>query len=132
MSDDIRRRLLSQRSPSTKGIWRIKGEDPNADLSGPHVRPNLGLVEGTYEEAVEYALTLKGFFSWGRGGSVEPAKIPKVKKIDKESIKQEKIKALEKERSALLTKLTEVRLKLDELTGKTYEPGPIKNLDEPQ
>jgi len=49
-------------------VWNIHGEDPNPDMGGPHSNPLLATVKGTYEEAVDYALTLDGFFQWGYGG----------------------------------------------------------------
>ncbi len=63
-------------------VWDIFGEDPNCDLGGPHHEPHLDTVEGTYEQALEYAKTLPGWMQWGGGGRVVAAKFPKVKKLN--------------------------------------------------
>lgn len=67
-----------------EGLWRIYGEDPNPDLCGPHHEPDLGTFEGTFSEAIDYAIDKRGFFSWGAGG-----RIVKVKDLlNKEQFKQ--------------------------------------------
>ena len=58
-----------------EGVWKILGEDPNCDFGGYHTQPNLGTVSGTYQKALEYAVTQPLFFGWGSGGSVEDLKI---------------------------------------------------------
>jgi len=50
------------------GIWQIYGEDPNADFGGYHHEPLLGTVEGTYQQACDFAATLNSFYTWGTGG----------------------------------------------------------------
>ena len=70
--------LLKKHSLSDTGLWRIKGEDPNCDFGGHHYQPDLGVVEGTLKDVIEYAVNLKSFWTWGGGGSIEPVKITKV------------------------------------------------------
>jgi hypothetical protein len=67
--------------PDARGTWRIFGEDPNCDFGGPHHEPDLGVVEGTFKEAITYAFTLNSFISWGGGGKIRPYRNPTVKKL---------------------------------------------------
>lgn len=70
--------LLAKHSMSDVGIWHIKGEDPNCDMGGSHHQPSLGFVEGKLEDVIHYAVTLKGFWVWGAGGSITKINIIKV------------------------------------------------------
>ena len=111
--NDVRRRLLTKYSPKQKGTWRILGEDPNCDMGGSHHEPHLSTVEGTYENVVEHALSLKGFFSWGDGGRIEL--IESTINVDK--LFSAKIKKLQEERRNL-----EDRIKLiDEMIKREIE-----------
>lgn len=61
-----RKRLLEEvKDPNAEGEWEIYGEDPNCDMGGHHHTPYLCTVSGTYKDVVEYALGLRGFYSWG-------------------------------------------------------------------
>ena len=73
------KQLLSKHSLDEKGLWKVKGEDPNCDMGGSHHQPDLGVVEGTLQEALEYGLAHKDFYSWGGGGDFEKIKIIKAK-----------------------------------------------------
>ena len=42
---------------------------------------NQGLVEGTLEQAIDFAIKQKDFFQWGAGGRIEKYKPPKIKKL---------------------------------------------------
>ena len=64
------RQLMKKHNLSEKGIWHIKGEDPNCDWGGPHHQPDLGYFEGTLEECIHYAIELPNFWTWGGGGSI--------------------------------------------------------------
>lgn len=67
------------------GVWDIYGEDANADLAGVHSTPFLARVEGSYWRAVEFALKLPRFFTWGGGGEVkkyEPASAIQIIKLE--------------------------------------------------
>jgi hypothetical protein len=66
--------------------WIIKGEDPNCDFGGYHYKPVLDYVECDDENVVKlYAKSLKGWETWGHGGSIEEITFKKVdiKYLDK-------------------------------------------------
>jgi len=86
------------------GIWEAKGEDPNADFGGLHSCPSLGFYEGTYQEVLNYAQTLKGWTCWGRGGHLNKINVTKV---DKESV--EKIMALKARKVTLEQELERIK-----------------------
>lgn len=72
--------LLNSHTLDEKGLWKIKGEDPNCDMGGHHHQPEIGIIEGTLQEALEYGVTHPNFYSWGGGGSFEKVSIIKPKK----------------------------------------------------
>lgn len=79
----VRRRLIGKYPSDERRVWKIVGEDRSS--GGAFDRPDcpqLGLVEGTYEKAVDYALSLSNFISYGQGGTIEPAKKIPIKKLD--------------------------------------------------
>jgi len=92
------RRLLEQHLLSEKGIWEVRGEDPNCDMGGPHHQPFLGIFEGTLEDIIHYAVQMDGFWQWGGGGSIKKMEIVPLK--DVERLEQEKLK------KSALSKLT--------------------------
>jgi hypothetical protein len=63
----------------TYGQFKVTGEDGNADLAGPHHEPVLGILEGPLWAVINEAVTLKGFYAWGRGGKIVPYKPREVK-----------------------------------------------------
>ena len=65
------RKLLENHSLQQYGFWKILGEDPNCDMSGPHVQPDLGVVEGKLEDVIKYAVELPNFWQWGGGRSTD-------------------------------------------------------------
>lgn len=74
MSDNIARvldTLRKQKPVQDYGVWEIYGEDPNCDFGGHHHTPLLIIVEGSYEDAIQFAVTQKGFFQWGSGGHLK-------------------------------------------------------------
>jgi hypothetical protein len=71
--------LLQKHKLSDIGLWRIRGEDSNCDFGGSHYQPDLGVVEGSLRDVIEYAVGLKSFWTWGGGGDIE---LVSVKKID--------------------------------------------------
>ena len=71
--------LLKKHTLDEKGLWKVRGEDPNCDLGGSHHQPDLGVVEGTLQEALEYALAHKDFYTWGGGGNFEKITTIKLK-----------------------------------------------------
>ena len=103
-----RRNLLAKHPPSEVGYWEIRGEDPNADLGGSHVEPFLGVVHGEYSDVVDYALELRGFFSWGHGGEIKPIKI-----IEVDGKSARRVKELRAQKAQLEAQLHEVNAELN-------------------
>ena len=72
------KKLLANHKLDEFGTWRIRGEDPNCDLGGVHHQPELGIVEGTLEDIIKYAVKLPNFYTWAGGGDISKVKIKKV------------------------------------------------------
>lgn len=70
---------LPNRDLKAYGQFRVTGEDGNADLAGPHHEPVLAILEGPLWAVINEAVTLKGFYAWGRGGKIVPYKPREVK-----------------------------------------------------
>lgn len=123
MSDDkhkhVRDRLLGYYNDNETGIWKILGEDPNPDMAGPHHEPELETLSGTYKNVVEYALTLPRFFGWGYGGMIVKMN-ERVRNIDK-MINNQKLIALQTEKTRLLARLSEVEHGIKEELRKAEE-----------
>lgn len=62
------KRLLEKYDLDEDGIWFVFGEDVNPDFAGSHITPYLKTIKGTLREALEEAVTLIGFWTWGCGG----------------------------------------------------------------
>lgn len=106
----VKKRLLESYSPDETGLWRVLGEDPNCDMGGPHIQPELGYFEGRYGDIVMRALILPSFVSWGAGGDIK--KVAPVK-IDAKSVAE--AKKLRAEKKTLEKKLQEINDRLEEL-----------------
>ena len=106
------RKLLEQYPMSTTGIWHIFGEDANAELSGSHYMPPLGIVEGKLEDVLQYAVELPDFWQWGAGGEIRylGTSIPK---INADTAK--KREALKREIEAAESNLADKKQRLKEL-----------------
>lgn len=65
--DLLRQKLLARRHADEHGNWAIYGE--GLPEEGPLIL--LSIVEGTYAEAVEAALTEPGFITEGMGGQID-------------------------------------------------------------
>lgn len=91
------------------GVFRVRGEDSNADFGGSHYQPELGIFGGKFEDVAAYAVELRDFWTWGNGGSIEEIKI---KEITANSSK--KRKALLDEKKVLKKKLKEIEESLGE------------------
>lgn len=119
--NSTRLRLIDLHPKTKSGVWQIYGEDPNYDMSGPHVKPLLETVEGEYGHVVEYALRLNGFFDGDYGGDVvflnELNKIKKIFSPGEMKIKEleELIANLERQICDLDRQKVEARLELQEL-----------------
>lgn len=61
---------LRKHAYNERGVWQILGEDPNCDFGGYHHMPFLGVVSGTLDEAIDWAVDHPEFFQWGAGGSI--------------------------------------------------------------
>ena len=104
--DEVRTRLLSKYPPTQSGMWKILGEDPNCDFGGSHHEPELEIVTGEYRNVVEYALCIKDFFSWGRGGRIVEVKNNNLKNID--NFMSNEMIRLESRRNQLQNELLEI------------------------
>ena len=80
-TDSYRKLTIKHNIQNEEGVWQIYGEDPNCDLAGYHKEPLLETVEGKLTNVIDYAVALKGFWSWGGGGRIEKVTIKKPKKI---------------------------------------------------
>ena len=71
--------LLAMHALSENGLWLIFGEPPSPDKREP-MRDGLylGLLAGQLEEVIRYAVTMRGFYQWGNGGTIQKAAITKV------------------------------------------------------
>jgi hypothetical protein len=103
--------LLEKYSLGQTGVWRIFGEDPNCDMGGSHVQPDLGMVEGKLSDVIEYAVELSNFFAWGSGGDIKLLDAPK--KINPDANRQRK--ALQAQLVELEADIAAVKAKLKEL-----------------
>jgi hypothetical protein len=94
------RALLQKHKLTDTGVWKVRGEDDNADFGGHHYMPELGMFEGKLEDIIAYAVTIPRFWTWGGGGDITLASAPI--KIDAQSnalriAAQEKVAKLEAE-----------------------------------
>lgn len=110
--DRVRGQLITKFAGDIQGIWVIRGEDSNPDFGGAHHMPVLCYCSGKYEDIVEYALSLSGFFAWGAGGDITKITI---KDIDS----QVNMKLKEAEEEFLKAKYTfeTAKKKLEKMSG---------------
>lgn len=97
------RELMRKYRPSHYSFWRIRGGDTNADFSGPHYMPELGIVEGRLDDVINFAVLLPNFWAWGPGDIIA---IDKPRKIDKNT---------SKEREERITKIAQLEAELAQL-----------------
>lgn len=95
--DRVKEELLSKYPRDKKSHWRIRGEDSNPDLGGSHHMPELCVVECTYQEAVELAVSMSGFWQWGGGGDIKEVLVLKPSEMKKRQELEDKLSSLEKE-----------------------------------
>lgn len=101
------KKLVTDYSLERIGLWEVRGEDPNAELAGPHYQPLLGLFEGRLQDVIKLAVELPSFWQWGSGGTIT---LVKVVKIDEEELK--KITQLREQEESLKRQLAEVQKQL--------------------
>lgn len=104
------RRLLEKHKLSEHGLWQIRGEDANCDMGGQHHMPDLGIVEGTLKDVIEYAVELPRFWTWGGGGEIN--KLAPIPKINPET---------NKERADLKAEAEELERRLWEINKRLLE-----------
>lgn len=102
------RALLNKHSLNETGLWHIFGEDPNCDLPGSHVQPDLGFVEGKLGDAIEYAINLPGFWQWGAGGNIK--KVENVHKVSAEA--NARLNALRMKKKELEKQISDINTEL--------------------
>jgi hypothetical protein len=103
-------RLLEEHPSNKESIWKILGEDGNADFVGSHTQPDLGTYQGKYIDVVEFALEEPGFFAWGFGGDIKEVQVHPIN----DSIR-EKIKTLQTELNELEERKVEIVKQLNDL-----------------
>lgn len=63
-------KLIKNHALNDFGIWQIYGESSNVDYSGSHHMPLLVTVQGSLHAAIDYAIDLDRFFTYGSGGKI--------------------------------------------------------------
>jgi hypothetical protein len=101
------RKLLEKHSLEETGIWRVRGEDPNADLHGPHYQPELGVVSGVLRDVIHYAVELPSFWQWGAGGDIVKIEIKPINPDEVARLEALRVRAqnLEEELAAVRAQL---------------------------
>lgn len=102
--------LLQKHSLTETGLWRIRGEDPNCDMGGSHIMPDLGFAEGTLQAAIEFAVELPSFWGWGAGGD-----LTKVQSIKLDTNILKRITFLRAERTSLHKQIEKINAELHTL-----------------
>lgn len=101
--------LLKENKLSDYGVWKVTGEDPNADLGGYHHNPLIGYAEGTLEDVIAWAVEQPRWYAWGRGGHIERWN-PKIVKVNKNTLKEET--KLRRRQSELEAELEELKKRI--------------------
>lgn len=106
-------RLLKKHSLSEEGVWRVKGEDSNFDLAGPHPNytPDLGFISGKLQDVIAAAVEMDRFWTWGHGGSIEKYNAPVIKTAQKVVSDNEELKELIRQRKELDKRIKELTSK---------------------
>ena len=71
--------VKQQKSIFEFGIYEIYGEDSCDSIHSPGFEPKLGIVKGSYENVVKYAVELDRFITYGRGVLIQ--KLPDINDI---------------------------------------------------
>jgi len=104
--------LLKSYFLNEKGVWRILGEDPNCDMAGSHSQPFLCLFSGTLDQAINHAISLPSFFTWGSGGTIIKEKVEGKRQLDYgevvKALRETTMNGLTKEQRAINEKLLDI------------------------
>lgn len=65
--------LLKKHSLTDFGIWNVDGEDCEVRINN-----HLGSVEGTLQQAINWAVSQAAWSTWGRGGRIEKLNVIKL------------------------------------------------------
>jgi len=103
------KRLLEKHSLHERGVWEVRGEDPNCDLGGPHHEPYIGTYTGVLADVITIAVDSGSFWQWGAGGSIKRIDVQpaNTKTIIKRRKDLERLTALEAEIALLKKSLNE-------------------------
>lgn len=98
--------LLTQYSLSSHGVWHVVGETDGANYSSGE---DLGFLEGTLRDIIDYAAGRPEFWSWGDGGDITPVKIRQInaRTLKKEQKIREELVSAEARVAALRSQLPE-------------------------
>lgn len=73
LKSDHYKSLLKEHSLTDHGFWDVKGEDSEMRFNN-----HLGTVEGTLQQAINWAVSQAGWSSWGNGGRITKMDIIKL------------------------------------------------------
>jgi len=71
-------------TPTTYGIWEVRGADQNCGIGGSHHTPLIGYFEGTFEDVYNLALTKPSTRGWS--GFEAEIKLINVIKVDSNTL----------------------------------------------
>ena len=99
--------LLKKHALTEIGVWKVVGEDSNADLGGHHHQPLIGIFSGMLKDIIDYAVSHPNFWTWGNGGDITTVVI-----IPIDSQSAERRAELTKRQQELETELNLVKMQL--------------------
>jgi len=73
LKSDHYQNLLKEHSLTDFGVWNVDGEDCEMRINN-----HLGTVEGTLQQAINWAVSQASWSSWGRGGRIEKLNVIKL------------------------------------------------------
>lgn len=93
-------------TPTTYGIWEVRGADSNCDLGGSHYTPLIGHYQGTFQDVYDLALTKPSTRGWG--GFEASITLLNVVTVDDTTVARQK--ELTAEKVKLEARLKEIKL----------------------